>query len=213
MGGRFFNSENAFWKPLGWLGDVVFLSLLWFVISVPLITLGATTTALYDAVVHGFRKKDPETVMRFFRTLKKEFKTATAATVLWGVVLGVLYWVLRQFGNRVAVNDTTVVITLAGLVILMLAVGMVSWVFPLLSRFTFDVRSLSVTAVKLAIQQLPSTLVLGFITVLCGYLCFTYWFPFFFLPALMTLAWSLLTERVFRRYEPDEDEEQAETEE
>ena len=194
------------WKPFGWIGDIVFLSLLWFICSVPIITMGAATTALYDAVAHGFRMKEPDTVHRFFRTLKKEFKTATLATVIWGVILGVLYGILRTFGNSVAANDTTYVITVAGLAILMLMVGVVTWVFTMLSRFTFDVRGLSVTAVKVAVSQLPSTLVLGFITVLCMYVCLRFWVPFFFMPALMALAWTLLTERVFRRYDPTEEE-------
>ena len=213
MSARFFNSESPVWKPFGWIGDLVFLSLLWVVISIPLFTIGATTTALYDAVAHGFRKKEPETVHRFFHTLKAEFKTATFTTLLWAVVIGGLYAVIRLFGNHVAVNDVTVAVTIAGLVILIAAVGVVSWVFPLLSRFTFDVKSLSSTAVKLAIQHLPSTLILGFITVLCGFLCIRFWIPFFFLPAVMTLLWSLLTERVFRRYEPDEEETEEEMEE
>ena len=102
MSGRFFDSESMVWKPFGWIGDIVFLSLLWFICSVPIITMGAATTALYDAVAHGFRMKEPETVHRFFRTLKKEFKTATLATVIWGVILGVLYGILRTFGNSVA---------------------------------------------------------------------------------------------------------------
>ena len=213
MSARFFNSESPVWKPFGWIGDLVLLSLLWFVISVPLVTIGAATTALYDAVVHGFRKKEPETVLRFFSTLKAEFKTATLTTLLWAVVLGVLYYVIRLFGNRVEVNDATTVVTLAGLVILIVIVGVVSWVFPLLSRFTFDTKGLSGTAVKLAVQQLPSTIILGGITVLCGFLCIRFWIPFFFLPAVMTLLWSLLTERVFKRYEPAAEESEEDTEE
>ena len=213
MSNRFFDSESVVWKPFGWIGDIVFLSLLWFICSIPIITMGAATTALYDAVAHGFRMKEPETVHRFFRTLKREFKTATLTTVLWGVILGVLYGILRAFGNHAAVNDTNYVITVAGLAILMIVVGVVTWVFTLLSRFTFGVKSLSITAVKVAVSQLPATLVLGFITVLCMYICLRFWAPFFFMPAVMALAWTLLTERVFRQYEPVEEELEEETEE
>lgn len=208
MRGRFFDSESMVWKPFGWIGDIVFLSLLWFICSVPIITMGAATTALYDAVAHGFCQKEPETILRFLRTLKKEFKIATLSTIIWGVILGALFALLRAFGNNVAANDTNYVITVAGLAILMMVVGVVSWVFPLLSRFTFDVKGLNITAVKLAMGQLPSTLCLGFITVLCGYVCVRFWVPFFFMPALMALAWTVLTERVFRRYEQTEDEEE-----
>ena len=55
---RFFNSETGIWRFFGWVGDIVMLSLLWVLCSVPLVTMGAASTALYDAAVHVMRRKD-----------------------------------------------------------------------------------------------------------------------------------------------------------
>ena len=42
-----FNPESFLWKPFGYIGDLVVLSLLW-VCSIPVVTLGASSAALYD---------------------------------------------------------------------------------------------------------------------------------------------------------------------
>lgn len=197
---RFFDPESWAWKPFGWIGDVFILSLLWVFCSFPLFTVGAATTALYDAAVHVLRRGEKDTLGRFFHTFKAEFKTSTLSTLLWAAVLGLCYLALRLYGNHVAVTDLSVVITAAGLAVLAVLVGVLCWVFPLLSRFTFGFGGLNGTAVKLALAHLPSTIVLGLVTVLAGFLCLQFLIPIFFLPCLLVLFWSLLMEPAFRQY-------------
>ena len=52
---KLFNSEHPLWLIFGFVGDIVVLSLLWTVCSAPILTLGAASAALYDAVVADFR--------------------------------------------------------------------------------------------------------------------------------------------------------------
>ena len=49
MARRAFDPENAVWRPLGFLGDIVTLSLLWALCSLPVVTIGSASCALYDA--------------------------------------------------------------------------------------------------------------------------------------------------------------------
>lgn len=197
---RFFNAENWLWKPFGYVADVLLLSCIWFLCSVPLITLGAATTALYDTVARCVRGNDNAMFSRFFRTFKQEFKTSTLSALAWAAVIGLGYGAVRVFGNSVAVTDGAVVVTVAALLLLVVVIGIGSWVFPLLSRFSFGFTGLNTTAVKLAVSQMPRTLALGVSTVLAAYLCLQLWIPFLFLPALLTLFWTVLMEPVFRRY-------------
>ena len=46
---KLFDPTALFWRWMSTLADVLLLSLLWFFTSLPLLTLGAATTALYDA--------------------------------------------------------------------------------------------------------------------------------------------------------------------
>ena len=69
---NFFNSENWFWKGFGRLADYFILSFCWLLCSIPVVTIGTATIALYDAVAHCVRGREPDLAKRFFTTFKKE---------------------------------------------------------------------------------------------------------------------------------------------
>lgn len=197
---RFFNSESWLWKPFSYVADIFMLSCLWFLCSAPLITLGAATTALYDVTARCVRGGEKAMFSRFFHTFKKEFLTSALSSLLWAAIIGVCYLCVKAYGNSVAPTDGAVVITVAALILLVVIVGIGCWVFPLLSRFTFGFAGLNVTAVKLAVSQLPRTMLMGVLTVFAAYLCLQFWVPFLFLPGLLVLLWSVLIEPVFQTY-------------
>ena len=63
-----------------------YLNLLWFVCSIPIVTIGASTTALYYAALKVVRDEDSHVGAAFFRSFRQNFKQAT---VLWLILLGV----------------------------------------------------------------------------------------------------------------------------
>ena len=99
MGRRFFNSEVGIWRFFGRVGEIVMLSLLWTVCSVPLVTAGAASTALYDTVVHLVRRGENELFYRFFGTFRRELKTACLSTLLWGAVAALLVFLYRSLAG------------------------------------------------------------------------------------------------------------------
>ena len=44
---KLFDMNNPVWRFMGKIADMFLLTLAWFVCSVPIITIGASTTALY----------------------------------------------------------------------------------------------------------------------------------------------------------------------
>ena len=201
----FFSSENPVWKPFAYIADILFLSFMWLLCSIPLFTLGASGTALYDSVAHGFCLKEKDIYQRFFRTFKRELAASVPSTLLWGLILGLCYLGLRSFVFSAAPTDSSYVLAVAGLLLLICAAGIFCWVFPLLSRFTFGFISLNVTALKLAFKYLPISLAMGLSLWLCLYLCVSYLYPVFVLTALMVYLWELMLEPVFRKYSDSED--------
>ena len=59
MSSGIFNPQNRFWQTLDHFADLLILSLLWLVCSLPLITAGAASAALYDAVARCVRGGEP----------------------------------------------------------------------------------------------------------------------------------------------------------
>lgn len=200
-----FNSESFVWKPFGWVVDILLMSGLWFICSVPIVTMGAATAALYDCAARCVRGKDQRVFARFFGTFQRELGQSVLCELFWAAVITAGYWLIRTFGNHVAVTDAAVMATAAMLLILVVVVGVACWVLPLLSRFTFSFGALNATAVKLALIHIPRTMALGLSTVVAAWVCVQWWIPFLFVPMLLMLLWTLLLEPVFQRYMPEEE--------
>ena len=82
---KFFSYESKFSQILLKISCSCLLNLLWFVCSLPIVTIGASTTALYYASLKLVRDEDHHIVSQFFRSFRENFKQAT---VLWLILLG-----------------------------------------------------------------------------------------------------------------------------
>lgn len=207
---KIFSQEGFLWKGLNVLTDIVFLSMLWFLLCLLVIPIGPATTALYDAVVHGIRRREPDVYPRFFRVLKTEFKTAFLSGLLWGALILVSVLTVRYL---LALGETSRSAFAAGIayyVVLIVPLGSACWVFPILSRFTFGFRSLNLTALRFTFAYLPRTLILVLMTIEVLQWALNMLFPFTFMPALTMLLWSLFIEPAFKKYEPPAEEEPSE---
>ena len=199
---KIFSQEGFLWKGLNVLTDILFLSVLWFLLCLPVVSIGPATTALYDAVVHGIRRREPDVYPRFFRVLKAEFKTAFFSGLLWGVLIFASVLTVRYL---LALGETSRSAFAAGIayyVVLIVPLGSACWVFPILSRFTFDFRSLNLTALRFTFAFLPRTLILVLLTIEVLQWSLNALFPFAFMPALTMLLWSLFIEPAFAKFEP-----------
>jgi len=192
----FFGPESGLMKTLNYIADIFLLSVCWLIFSLPIITMGAATTALYDAAVHTFRFKEGGTYARFFRTFKREFKLATLSWLLWAVIWATFYYALGMLSNLGGEEN---VLGMACLLLMLLPTGTLCWVFPVLSRFTFDFKNLNKAALALAGVNALSTVIIGAVTALSFYLCVVLWAPALFLPTLLMLFWSLFMERGFKK--------------
>ena len=200
MGRRFFNSEVGIWRFFGRVGEIVMLSLLWTVCSVPLVTAGAASTALYDTVVHLMRRGENELFSRFFGTFRRELKTACLSTLLWGAVAVLLVFPYRGLAvggpdGRVVTGYSVVFLLLLFFVLLVL-----SWLFPLLSRFTFGFMDLNRTALRIALGNVLRSAAMALLYGAGIALFLRNYFSVFFVPGLAAWLSSFLIEPVFGKY-------------
>ena len=209
--GNLFNPDALFWRWCSRILDIMVLSVCWFFCSLPVITAGAASTALYDAAVHGIRRDEPGAYVRFFRTFRRELKTAVPAALLWGAALAALLWCGQQIG--VAIQDPGPVLAATAVLaaLLLLVLGTVSGLFPLLSRFTFSFGALNRTAVQFFMAHLPSSVLLALLLAGSVRVCFRFLFPVFFVPCTEALLASFLVERAFQKHMPPEKSEEAES--
>lgn len=113
------------------LSNLVFLNILTVLCSLPIITIGASSTALYYTIQKD--KLDGRHIFRvFFRSFKENFKEAT---VLWIglLVVGCALLFSILFSDYVGL----IFLKIIAIVVLVVWCAIVSWLFPLLSKFYF----------------------------------------------------------------------------
>lgn len=88
---------NVF-SPDSWLGkafyfvaDIITLHFLWLLCSLPLITIGASTTALYYCMMKRIRRDEGYATSNFFASFKANLKQSTIMWVIFLLVAFILY--------------------------------------------------------------------------------------------------------------------------
>lgn len=187
------------------LTDCIFLSLFWLVGCFPVVTIGLSFAALYDAVYRGFRQGEKNNWHRFWHTYRANWKASLAPTAVFLACAILLSRGLITLWNSAVAGIISWMVFSGGAFLGVLAVGVLSVLFPVLSRFENSFAGLLKNTFFLAMANLPRTVVLGVLNAVSVLLCIRYIFPLFFLPALAALISTLLIEPMLKPYLPEED--------
>lgn len=79
---KFLDIDSPIGQFLCRIGDIITLNFLWIICSLPLITLGASTTALYYTWMKQYREGDSPVHRYFFSSFKDNLRKSTAAWIL-----------------------------------------------------------------------------------------------------------------------------------
>lgn len=214
----FFSYESKFSQMMIKLSYSCWLNLLWLICSIPVFTMGAATTALYDVSLKIVRDEETSITRQFFRSFRRNFRQAT---VLWLILLaaGLLLagdgWILYHL--RAASTGAMAVIWTLLLALIIVAaiiyVIVLMYVFPLVA---------SVSNTNWA--MLKNSFLIGIHYLFCSILVFAIHFAMFyvvvavFTPAMifgeglcaLLSAWLLTGVIRAVSYDPDEIPEEAE---
>ncbi len=207
MGKGLFNMDAPFWCWIGKVPEMLCLSLLWYVLSIPVLTMPAATAALYDACARALRPDEKGVFKRFFSTFGKEIKRSLLLGLLWGVLV-----VMLTIGNQILitaaeVDSTMAIIAVVYQISFLMPLAVFIWLNILESRFFYSFWGLHKSAVIFVIGYLPYTALMVVILVI-GVVASSF-FPILsvVMPALIALLQALPAEKVLKKYMPKENEE------
>ena len=206
MKNSLFNPENWLWKPFGKVADFLILSALWIFTSIPIVTVGASFTALYDCSAHCVKNGEDGMFSRYFRTFKRELIPSALSALLWAFIIGGVFALIRSFTATANSTSFNLVLAYAAVFLLAFVIGTAFWVFPLLSRFTFSIVDLNLTAFRLAIAYFPRTIALGICTFAITWICLQFWIPLMVAPGIYGLLSAYILEPVFKKFEEHKNE-------
>ena len=144
------------------LTDLVLLNVLWLICSIPVVTMGASTTAMYYVSITSIRLGDGYVVRRFFKSFRDNFRAVTPVW-LFMMVCGALFTFDLIFWNQVEGMIGKVMLIVSVVIIIILSlIGL--WVFPVFAKFEGNRRNLLKNAAAFAIGYLPYTAIVLVIT-------------------------------------------------
>ena len=200
---KFLNPDNALMITMTQITDCIFLSLFWLIGCIPVVTMGASFAALYDATYRGFRQGEKHSWGRFLQVYQENWKASILPTLVFLVGSSLLSKTLIALWNSAAAGNLPWMVFSGAAFVGILVLGILSILFPVLSRFENSFLGLLKNTVFLAMANLPRTLALGFLNAMTVMLCAVFVIPLFFLPSLAALMGSLLIEPMFKPYMPE----------
>ena len=185
---KIFSVDNKFFSTVNKIVDLIWLSFLWSLISLPMIfivivflfeydkiglyivfllpisviTVGPASAALYYAVVKSVRRERSYATKCFFHALKTNFKYGALSSLIFGFAAGIL--IVDYFW---ATYSETVDPNVAGLMrgafigISVFVLFALVWVNPLLSRFDVKLKDLIKNSLILSIKNIFRTIIMA----------------------------------------------------
>ena len=81
-----FNLDSPVVRAVTRFGDLILLSLLWFVGCIPLVTIGISCTSVYAAIHKVFDQKEGIAALEFLKSFKSNFRQATLSFLPLGLL-------------------------------------------------------------------------------------------------------------------------------
>lgn len=167
---RIFNYEGPLFTGLSRVADLFWLNILFLVCSIPIVTIGASTTALYYVTMKMVKNEDCYITKSFFKSFKMNFKQSTIIWLLVMLSYGVLFIDYRiMSGGYINVPggnsnfNTILSAVLIGITIFLTFT--VIYVFPVLAKFYNSTKNTIRNAFLMSIRHFPFTLLLVLIAI------------------------------------------------
>ncbi len=191
-----FSINSPFASAVNKLVQMIWAGILWFVCSIPIVTIGAATTALYEVLLKMEKNQEGYVGVSFLRAFRENMRNAT---LVWlplfaaEVVLGVNLFYYAVFGGgRFPVQSVVFA------VLLMLAVTLSGYVFPVLARFENTTAGTWRMAAVLAIRNPAWSAVILSVQLLTAVVCwFFLYFPLLFIMGITGYFQAVIFNHIF----------------
>ena len=209
--GRFFNMDNKFFVFMGKVADLCMLNLLCIICCIPIVTAGASLTALYYVTMKMVRNEEAYIFRSFFRSFKQNFKQATVINIIMLAAAALLYIDTNIAGKMGQPAGKILGMIFAAFTLLYVMILL--YVYPLLAKFYNSVKNTFKNAILMAIRHLPYTILM---LLICACPILILFIPSFqiqmslimlvilFGPAVIAYGNSHFFVRIFDKYIPEE---------
>lgn len=200
--GELFSVDGGIMRFLSVVSDICIIGVLWILCCIPLITVGASTTAAYYTIMKVVRKQRGVLHKEFFRSFKLNFKVSMLINAIYLTLSGALvtniYLMYKSFDT--ATSNLNFNLLFIYFVLFLMNIGAMIYTYPALSRFSMRKMQLVRFSLYVMFRHFPSTIAL--LTLLILSLCTMAVFPVgvIFMPGIYLYLYTFIMERILRKY-------------
>ena len=158
------NINSPFFQFMNTLADYILLNFLWLICCIPIVTIGASTTALYYVTMQTAREEHGYIARNFFRSFKENFKQSTIIWLIMFLIGAILTFNVSFWFTMKSTMGNVLGALLS--VALLLYIFTLFYVFPLLARFNNTVKQTMKNALYISLQNLKQTLFITVVNIL-----------------------------------------------
>jgi uncharacterized membrane protein YesL len=156
--------------------SLVILNILFLCTSIPVFTLGASLTALYDVVFRLDTSREGKTVSAYFRAFRKNFRQSTPVWMVFLILFIASCVNITVFSNMGGSLGHILFVVCA--VILVNCILILGYTFPLISQFDNTFVNNLKNSLLLSVANLPRTLIIAVINCFPWALLFANFYSF-----------------------------------
>ena len=144
--------DSKFMQVINTFVDLVYLSILWTVCSVPLVTIGLSSAALYHTIQKALVEEEGDVTKTFFRSFKQSWKQALPIGTLFLILIALVGYIFL-FSWLFAKEFLTLPFALSFFVLMLMFMVQI-YLYPLIGHFYLNFKQLF-TAVLMVISNHP----------------------------------------------------------
>jgi len=192
-------------QSLNKIVDCAILSIIWLFFSIPIITFGASTSALYYAVNKVIRHNRSHVWREFWRSFKANFKQSTIVWILLLVFACVLGIDCSFLYNMIKAGTVASWILAPFVVTALLVVMWGIYAFAYIARFQAGLKIIMKNSAFFVIRHLLRTVLIAVVFAVSVVIFILLPITIFILPTLSMFLMAVILESIFEKYMSDED--------
>lgn len=196
------------------LAECMILSILWFVFSLPVITFGASTSALYYSVVKVVRKDEGSALKDFWHSFKSNFKQSIFVSLLALAISILIIAIGSAVYAAMPQGDVLKKIYIAYIILFSSGIAWMHYILSYIARFEASFKTVLTNSLIICLMNLPSSLSMAvlFVGIIVVFIMTApaSGVAIFLLPAIYALITSFMLEKIYQKYMPTTESDQLE---
>lgn len=152
-----YNEKSRLLNFVNRLLDVLLLNIVWLVSCIPLVTIGAATTAAYSVTMQMLTDEEGYIVKSYIKAFKQNFKKST---ILWLLNASGLYIVYLDWQIVTKTETPSIVLLVISIISTVLITAAFLYVYPLTARYNNTVKNTILNSIQLCFKFFLRTLIL-----------------------------------------------------